>query len=156
MAQLAIIAVAIVFAYSRRSGPLVPLVQQSRRSPLEFVDTLASVFRRAGSSHVAVEIAVQRFRQVAARRLGIRGTSKTSEIVDAMSLRGIEISESTANLVRQSEFAAGDTTLTEKSAMALVRALNEATRAMDPASKKAATQNTVNRQAVQHKAKERD
>lgn len=156
MAQLAIIAVAIVFAYSRRSGPLVPLLQQSRRSPLEFVDTLASVFRRAGSSHVAVEIAVQRFRQVAARRLGIRGTSKTSEIVDAMSLRGIEISESTANLVRQSEFAAGDTTLTEKSAMALVRALNEATRAMDPASKKAATQNTVNRQAVQHKAKERD
>jgi hypothetical protein len=103
-----------------------------------------------------VEIAVQRFRQIAARRLGIRGTSKTSEIVDAMSQRGIAISESAANLVRQSEFAAGDMTLTGKSAIALVRALNEATRAMAPASKKTAIENAVNRQAVEDTAKERD
>lgn len=135
LAQLALIGLAIVLTYSRRSGPLVPLVQESRLSPLEFVETLGSVFRRARSTHVAVEIAFQRFRQVAARRLGIRGTSNAAEIVDAMLHRGIRLSESTANLVRESESAAGDDALTEKAAMAFVRALNEATHAMNPADK---------------------
>jgi hypothetical protein len=131
LAQLALIGLAIVLTYSRRSGPVVPRVQPSRGSPMEFVETLASVFRRAGSTHVAVEIAFQRFRQVASRRLGIRGTSNASEIVDAMAHRGINMSESTASLVRQSELKVGDETLTDAAAMAFVRALNEATRAMD-------------------------
>ena len=135
LAQLALIGLAVVLTYSRRSGPLVPLVQQSRLSPLEFVETLGNVFRRARSTHVAVEIAFQRFRQVAARRLGIRGTSNATEIVEAMSHRGIRLSESTANLVRQSESAVSDDALTEKAAMAFVRALNEATHAMNPADK---------------------
>jgi Domain of unknown function (DUF4350) len=135
LAQLALIGLVVVLTYSRRSGPLVPLVPQSRLSPLEFVETLGNVFRRARSTHVAVEIAFQRFRQVAARRLGIRGTSNATEIVDAMSHRGIRLPEPTANLVRESESAANDATLTEKAAMAFVRALNEATHAMDPANK---------------------
>jgi hypothetical protein len=82
-----------------------------------------------------VEIAFPRFRQVAARRLGIRGTSNPGEIVDAMSQHGIRLSESIANLVRESESAVGDATLTEKAALQYVRALNQATLAMDPANK---------------------
>lgn len=132
LAQLALIAIAVVLTYSRRSGPLVAYAQPSRISPLEFVETLGNVFRRARSTHVAVEIAFQRFRQVASRRLGIRGVSSASEIVDAMFQRGIRISESTANLVRRSETTVGDAMLTEKAAILLVRALNEATQAMDP------------------------
>lgn len=135
LAQLALIALAVVLTYSRRSGPLVPAAQESRLSPLEFVETLGSVFRRARSTHVAVEIAFQRFRQIAARRLGIRGTSNAGEIVDAMSRCGFGLSESTANMVRQSEAAANDDALTEKAAMAYVRALKEATHAMSPADK---------------------
>lgn len=135
LAQIALIALAVVLTYSRRSGPLVPLVEESRLSPLEFVETLGNVFRRAESTHVAVEIAFQRFRQIAARRLGIRGTSNPTEIVDAMSQHGIRLSESTANLVRQSESSVGDAALTEKAALQYVRALNDATRAMYPANK---------------------
>jgi Domain of unknown function (DUF4350) len=138
-AQILFIGIAVVLTYSRRSGPLVPLVQESRLSPLEFVETLGSVFRRAESTHVAVEIAFQRFRQIAARRLGIRGTSNPAEIVDAMSQHGICLSAATAELVRQSESAIGDATLTEKAALQYVRALNEATHAMIPASKTAAS-----------------
>jgi hypothetical protein len=142
LGQLGLIALVIVLTYSRRSGPLVPAVQTSRVSPLEFVETLGNVFRRAKSTHVAVEIAFQRFRQVAARRLGIRGTSNASEIVEAMLHRGIRISESTAKLVRESELASNDGSLTERSAISLVRALNEATQAMDP------TQITSNKSGV--------
>jgi len=155
LAQFAMIALAVVLTYSRRSGPLVPLVQASRGSPMEFVETLASVFRRARSTHVAVEIAFQRFRQVAARRIGIRGTSNASEIVDALSHRGIRISESTANLVRQSELTVGDAALTERAAMAFVRALNEATRAMDPANQ-ITNKHAVNQAVVKQNLKERN
>lgn len=144
LAQLALIALAVVLTYSRRSGPLVPFVQPSRISPLEFVETLGNVFRRAKSTHVAVEIAFQRFRQVAARRLGIRGTSNASEIVDAMFHRGFRISESTANLVRQSELTVGDVTLTERTAIIFVRALNEATEAMYPSKRITSSKNAVN------------
>lgn len=140
MWQLALIGVVVVLTYSRRSGPLVPLVHESRLAPLEFVETLGSLFRRAQSTHVAVEIAFQRFRQVAARRLGIRGTSNATEIVEAMSLRGIRLPESVANLVRLSESTTvGDAPLTERTALAYVRALSEATRAMDPENKVDAT-----------------
>jgi hypothetical protein len=155
-AQLALIAFAMVMTYSRRSGPLVPLVEESRLSPLEFVETLGNLFRRARSTHVAIQIAFQRFRQVAARRLGIRGTSNPSEIVDAMSQRGIRLSESTANLVRESESAVGDTNLTEKAALSYVRALNEATRAMDPASRLVANRNPATQTIAPQNSQERN
>jgi hypothetical protein len=135
MAQFALIAIAVVLTYSRRSGPLVPLMEESRLSPLEFVETLGNVFRRAPGTHVAVEIAFQRFRQVAARRLGIRGTSSSSEIVEAMDKHGVRLRESTAALVRDSETVVGDSNLTERAALEYVRALNEATHALDPRSK---------------------
>jgi hypothetical protein len=156
LAQFVLIALAIVLTYSRRSGPLVPLPQPSRASPMEFVETLASVFRRARSTHVAVEIAFQRFRQVAARRLGVRGTSTASEIVEAMSHRGIHISESTASLVIQSELTVGDETLTERAAMVFVRALNEATQAMDPAHPINRKRQAVDKSGVERKINDKD
>jgi hypothetical protein len=133
----------------------VPYPQPSRISPLEFVETLGNVFRRAKSTHVAVEIAFQRFRQVASRRLGIRGVSSASEIVDAMFQRGIHISESTANLVRRSELTVGDTTLTERAAIAFVRALNEATQAMDPANNATSSKSVVNSDTIDKNVQER-
>ena len=132
IAQLLLIGAIVVLTFSRRSGPLVPLTAESRLSPLEFVETLGSIFRRAQSPQVALEIAFQRFRQIAARRLGIRGTSSAAEIVDAIEQHGIRLSESSAGLVRACENAANDSTLTEKAALQYVRALNEVTQMIDP------------------------
>jgi len=135
-AQLAAIALAVVLTFSRRSGPLVPLAREPRLSPLEFVQTLGNVFRRAQSTQVAVEIAFQRLRQIAARRLGIRGTSSALEIVEAMTHRGIRLPEPIAQLVRDSEKAAADPALTEKAALEHVRALNAAIQILDPVTKR--------------------
>ena len=135
LAQLAVIAVAVVLTFSRRSGPLVPLAHEPRLSPLEFVQTLGNVFRRAESTQVAVEIAFQRLRQIAARRLGIRGTSSAVEIAEAMSHRGIRLPEYIAQLVRDSEVATADPALTEKAALEHVRALNTAIQILDPVTK---------------------
>ncbi len=132
LAQVAFLGVLVVLTFSRRSGPIVPLVQESRLSPLEFVETLGNVFQRARGTQVAVEIALNRFQQVAARRLGIRGTSSPEEIVVAMSQRGLKLSPGDAALVRTSGDAAGDMELSEKRALEHVRALNAAMQLLDP------------------------
>lgn len=133
LGQLAFLAVMIVLTYSRRSGPTVPVAQESRLSPLEFVEMLGNVFHRAGKSPVAVEIAFHRFRQIATRRLGLKGSTTAPEIVDAMSQRGLKLPDATTALVRASESAIGDPDLPERLALEHVRALNEATRLLDPA-----------------------
>ncbi len=132
LAQLGFLALLVILTFSRRSGPVVPLVQESRLSPLEFVETLGSVFHRAHGTQVAVEIAFSRFQQIAVRRLGIRGTASAHDILVAMKQRGLNVPPDVAAQVGRSEETAGDTQLSEKRALALVQALNQATLLLDP------------------------
>jgi hypothetical protein len=132
LAQAGFLGLLVILTFSRRSGPLVPLVRESRLSPLEFVETLGSVFHRANGTQVAVEIAFSRFQQIAARRLGIRGTASASDILVAMAQRGLKVPPDIAALVGRSEEATGDTELSEKRALEHVQALNRATLLLDP------------------------
>jgi hypothetical protein len=132
LAQAGFLALLVILTFSRRSGPLVPLGRESRLSPLEFVETLGSVFHRAHGTQVAVEIAFSRFQQIAARRLGIRGTASANDILVAMAQRGLKVSPDVASLVGGSDQAAGDTELSEKRALEHVQALNQATLLLEP------------------------
>jgi hypothetical protein len=132
LGQVAFLGVLVVLTFSRRSGPVVPLVRESRLSPLEFVETLGNVFQRARGTQVAVEIALNRFQQMAARRLGIRGTSSPHEVVVAMAQHGLKLPADVSALVSASADAATDPELSEKRAMEHVRALNQAMRLLDP------------------------
>ena len=130
--QVALVAALVVLTFSRRSGPLVPLLRESRLSPLEFVETLGNVFQRARGTQVAVEIALNRFQQMAARRLGIRGNASPEQIVLAITQHGLKLPSDVAALVRTSGDAAADPGLTERRALEYVRALNQAMRLLDP------------------------
>jgi hypothetical protein len=132
LAQAGFLALLVILTFSRRSGPVVPLVRESRLSPLEFVETLGSVFHRAHGTQVAVEIAFNRFQQIAARRLGIRGNASANDILVAMAQRGLKVPPDVAALVSRSDEIAGDTELSEKRALDLVRALNQATLLLEP------------------------
>jgi hypothetical protein len=133
LAQAGFLGLLVILTFSRRSGPVVPLVRESRLSPLEFVETLGSVFHRARGTQVAVEIAFSRFQQIAARRLGIRGTAGANDILVAMAQRGLKVPPDVAALVSRGEEAAGDTELSEKRALEHVQALSQAARLLDPA-----------------------
>jgi hypothetical protein len=133
LAQAGFLALLVILTYSRRSGPVVPLVRDSRLSPLEFVETLGSVFHRAHGTQVAVEIAFSRFQQIAARRLGSRGTANGNDILVAMTQCGLKVPPDVAAMVARSDEAAGDMDLSEKRALEQVQALNQATRLLDPA-----------------------
>jgi hypothetical protein len=132
LAQTGFIGLLVILTFSRRSGPIIPLKPESRLSPLEFVETLGSVFHRAKGTQVAVEIAFSRFQQIAARRLGIRGSANANDILAAMAQRGLKTSSDIADLVGGSEDAAGDTELSEKRALEHVQALNRLTEILDP------------------------
>jgi hypothetical protein len=69
--QLALVAVFVLLAFGRRSGPLYATAAVSRLSPLEFVDTLGDLYRRASAGSAAVRVAYQRFRSQLVRRLAL-------------------------------------------------------------------------------------
>jgi Domain of unknown function (DUF4350) len=69
--QVAVIALFVFLAFGRRSGPLYAPVTTSRLSPLEFVDTLADLYRHAKAGRAAVRVAYGRFRTNLTRRLAL-------------------------------------------------------------------------------------
>jgi Domain of unknown function (DUF4350) len=79
--QFLALAVFVVVTFARRSGPVRPLGHESRLSPLEFVEALGALYERKGAAAGALEIAVQRFRYLLTRRLGLPATAATAELV---------------------------------------------------------------------------
>ena len=78
--QLALVAVFVLLAFGRRSGPLYAPAAASRLSPLEFVDTLGDLYRRASAGSAAVRVAYQRFRTPLVRRLALAPTVSNMQL----------------------------------------------------------------------------
>ena len=130
--QLGVVGIVLLLTFSRRNGPIVPLVQDARLSPFEFVETLGSVFHRAQGRQVAVEIANDRFRQIAARRLGLRGHAGGPDVVRAMRLHGFEVTSEIEHAILSSKDAGSDIDLSEHAAIDYVRRLNQASAIVRP------------------------
>ena len=60
---MAVLALLVVFSFSRRSGPVRDLPQPARATPIEFLEALGSLYRNAGAASTAVSIAWERFRR---------------------------------------------------------------------------------------------
>lgn len=86
-AQLALLAIAVLLTYSRRSGPLRAPVAVSRLSPLEFVQALGRLYAHAKAANVALDVNYGRFRYWLARRLGLRANASPAELARAAANR---------------------------------------------------------------------
>jgi hypothetical protein len=82
IAQLAGVALLLVLARGRRSGPLRPLPIPARNSPMEFVRSLGGLYRASGANDVPVTIAYERFRARLAQHYGVAN----AQTVDAATL----------------------------------------------------------------------
>src|SRR6185437_5025548 len=82
--QSLVLAIAVLFTFSRRSGPLRPVPPPSRLAPLEFVETLGGLYQQAGAAAVAVDVYYQRFQYWIARRLGLNKNATPEEIAKAV------------------------------------------------------------------------
>jgi hypothetical protein len=122
---LAAIALLAVFSFSRRSGPLRDLPAPVRTTPVEFLDSLGSLYAEAGAAATAVEIASERFRRRAGELCGVK-TAQMSATELCVALRrrfplaGKELEQDLAAC----EAATRDDTLAPRRALELVQTLN--------------------------------
>jgi hypothetical protein len=122
--QTLLVFLALIFTFSRRNGPIHPLPQPSRLSPLEFVSTLGKLYRRANAVHSALAIPYARFRMQAARQLGINQDVPASELARAVKNRLRYKDDSLAGLLQRIENALRDPELREAQALELAQQLN--------------------------------
>jgi hypothetical protein len=67
--QFAVLGLAVLFTFSRRSGPMMMPAVATRLAPLEFVDTLGGLYQRAHAEPAVVAAVYQRFRGTLTRHL---------------------------------------------------------------------------------------
>lgn len=122
--QCALVFLALIFTFSRRNGPIHPLPEPSRLSPLEFVHTLGKLYRRANAVHSALAIPYARFRALAARQLGINPDVPAADLARAVQNRLRYKDGAFAELLQQIETALHAPELSEVFALELVQQLN--------------------------------
>jgi hypothetical protein len=121
--QLALVAVFVLLAFGRRSGPLYAPAVVSRLSPLEFVDTLGDLYRRASAGSAAVRVAYQRFRAPLLRRLGLAPAVSNSQLDAAVRERLGWKQPGLMDTLQRAEKAARERDIPGSEALKIVQAL---------------------------------
>ncbi len=123
--QCGIIFIAFLFTFARRNAPLRPLSDQPRLSPLEFVQTLGGLYRRASAPNLALEVSYARFRYLLTRRLGLKPGTDPAVLARAVRERLGYKGDSFPEFLEQLEHAVYDYELRESKALDLVRQLGK-------------------------------
>jgi len=123
--QIMIMMLAVLFTFSRRSGPIVKPVGVSRLSPLEFVDTMGALYQHAKASAIPVDVAYRNVRLELTRRLGLPATISDADLARMASQRlGLD-GAGLAHALEETASARffGDGKLSSREALAMVRSL---------------------------------
>ena len=125
VAQLLLVALLLVLARGRRSGPLRPLPAPARSSPMEFVRSLGGLYRASGANDVPVTIAYERFRATLAQRHGIaQAQTADAATLAAMLERRFGLTAATLHSdLEACENAGRLSNLSTRQALSLVQAL---------------------------------
>lgn len=123
LAQLGLLLALALLAFSRRSGPVHPLVPESRLSSLEFIDTLGGLYQRAHAARGAVEVAYQRFRFLLATRLGMPLTASDGDL-DKAARQRLGPVEGLGKTLQRCRAAQDDLDLEDGKALELAQALH--------------------------------
>jgi Domain of unknown function (DUF4350) len=121
--QLGLVAFAIVFSLSRRRGPIYAPAEVSRLSPLEFVDTLASLYEKAGAASSALGVSYQRLRALLTRQLSLPAATPDAELGRAASQRFGWIEEDFTPLLQHVESSMRAEQLSPQQALRLIQRL---------------------------------
>ena len=113
--QLGVLALAVLFTFSRRSGPIYVPLEASRLSPLEFVDTLGGLYERAGAASLAVSVSYGRLRTLLTRQLNLPSNIRNAELAAAAEQRlgwknsGLgDVLQRAATAITKAKFPSGD------------------------------------------------
>jgi hypothetical protein len=78
--QFVLIFLVALLTFGRRNGPIRPLYEPSRLSPLEFVHTLGGLYQRAKATETALEVPYNRFRSLLTKRLGMKADTPSPQL----------------------------------------------------------------------------
>jgi len=123
-AQLGVLLIFVLMTFSRRSGPVRALAEQTRLSPLEFVETLGGVYQHAGAGAVCVEVYCQRFRYWLICRLGVAANTAIPDLERLVAERWHFQDPEFASALRRCESARAQSDLPPKEALRLVQQLH--------------------------------
>ncbi|HLJ85696.1 MAG TPA: DUF4350 domain-containing protein [Candidatus Angelobacter sp.] len=123
--QLGLVFLALLFTFSRRHGPIHPMYVPSRLSPLEFTQTLGSLYRRANATHAALEVPYQRFRYLVGKRLGLNANAGPRDLAAAIRERLGYKDGDLSNTLEQIESALRNPAPSEAQVLTLVKRLNQ-------------------------------
>ena len=122
--QCFLLLVVVVLTFSRRSLPIHPLQENSRLSPLEFVETLGGLYHRAKASHAALEVPYMRFRTIVTRRLGLRSDVSADDMARSVRNRLAYKDNGLPELLRRIEATLGKDEPGEEVVLGLTQELN--------------------------------
>jgi hypothetical protein len=114
----------VLLTFSRRSLPIHPAEDKSRLSPLEFVETLGGLYRRAKATHAALEVPYTRFRTIVSRRLALKPDIAADALAQAVRNRFGYKDESLPGLLRRIEAVLRQHEPDEKLVVSLTQELN--------------------------------
>jgi hypothetical protein len=123
--QLGVIGAAVLFSFSRRSGPVYLPAGDSRLSPLEFVDTLGGLYERAGAASSAVSISYLRLRSLLIRQLSLPSKTSDAELGLAAEQRLGWKNQGITQLLQRAEVCSGMVKLSPREALELVQKLEQ-------------------------------
>jgi hypothetical protein len=122
---LVVVALLIVFSFSRRSGPVRDLPPPARATPIEFLEALGSLYRKAGAASTAVSVAWERFRRHSLRLCGQRASKMSAaELAKVIRRRFPQADESLEADLAACEDAAWTETANPRQALKLIQLLH--------------------------------
>src|SRR5439155_12315985 len=125
LAQSVVLAIAALFTFSRRSGPVRPLAPENRLAPLEFVETLGGLYQHARAASVAVDVYNQRFQYWITRRLGIGNKVAPEDLDRAVRERWDFHDDQFLSTLQAAASARYQPDLAQSQALAIVQSLYE-------------------------------
>ncbi len=124
----------VIFSFSRRRGPVRDLPAPVRATPVEFLESLGSLYGEARATATAVDLAYERFRRRIADLCGLKGAALSAEeLGTAVRRRFPKADKDLEKDLAECQTAIGDETLTPKKALALVQVLRRHGEALDAA-----------------------
>lgn len=150
---LPLLALLVLFSFSRRSGPVRELPARPRTTPIEFVEALGSLYRNAGAASTAISIAWERFRRRALRLAGMRGRKMSAADLAAILRRRFPTAgpDLENDLVRCEQAAASET-ITPREALHLVQLLERHSAQLEAAARPAPSPSQSNSIKSQERA----
>jgi Domain of unknown function (DUF4350) len=120
-----LLAIFVLFSFSRRSGPVRELPPPVRATPIEFLEALGSLYKNAGAASTAVAVAWERFRRHALWLCGMRmQRMDAAEVAAVVRRRFPKAAQSLEPDLDSCEQAVGNDSLNPKEALRLVQLLS--------------------------------